>query len=162
MSVLRYPPKVLLGDYVRAGIGLILTLPPAAMMPVGSVAQVIVGLLALLFAVFGLRTWLRQTGHVKLDANGVETSALRRTRLEWTAIKSVKLAYYATRTDRGGGWMQLTIKGDAGTVRIDSTLDGFIDVARAAADAAKANRLGLSEATRANFTSLGIATEVFP
>ncbi len=162
MNVLRYPPRVLLGDFVRAGIGLFLTGSMAVLMPLGSTVQVIVGSLAALFALFGARTWARQRGHVKLDDAGIETSAFRLTRLEWAQVKSVKLAYYATRTDRAGGWMQLTLKADGGTARIDSTLDGFIDVARAAAAAAKANGLTLNEATRANFTSLGIATEASP
>ena len=57
--------------------------------------------------------------------------------------------------------MQLTLKGSGGgmggTIRVDSNLDGFVDVARAAAAAAQANRVPLSETTRVNFTSLGIA-----
>lgn len=163
MSELRYPPRALLGDYVRSGLGMALTLPPALAVPSGSAAQYVLALLVGLFATFGGRTLLRQSSRIALDASGIALSALRKTRLEWSRLRAVKLNYYSTRGDRGEGWMQLTLKGtggpDGGTVRVDSSLDGFVEVARAAAEASRANRIALSEATRVNLVSLGIAVD---
>jgi len=163
MTALRYPPRALLGDYVRSGLGVVLTLPPAVMVPAGSVAQYVLGALVALFATFGARTVLRQTSAVTLEPGGIVVSALRRTHLEWAQLRYAKLNYYSTRGDRGEGWMQLTLKGTGGsgntTVRVDSSLDGFVDVARAAADAAQAARIPLSETTRVNLASLGIAID---
>ena len=160
MSELRYPPRALLGDYMRSGLGLVLTLPPAVAVPGGSVAQYVLGALALLFAAFGARTASRQISRVQVDPTRITLSAVRRTSLEWADLRMAKLNYYSTRADRGEGWMQLTLKGSggsaSGTIRVDSNLDGFVDVARVAADAARANRVALSETTRVNFTSLGI------
>ena len=124
--------------------------------------------LVALFAVFGARTLIRQSSTVAIAPDGVTVSALRRTRLEWARLRSIKLNYYSTRGDRGEGWMQLTLKGsggsDGGTIRVDSSLDGFVEVARAAAEAARSpagsgGRITLSETTRVNFASLGIAVD---
>ncbi|MBL8839121.1 MAG: hypothetical protein JNL66_22900 [Alphaproteobacteria bacterium] len=161
MSELRYPARALLGDYLRAGLGLVLTLPPTLAVPAGSIAQYVLGALAILFASFAARTASRQTSRVTLEPARITLSALRRTSLEWADLRAAKLNYYSTRADRGEGWMQLTLKGSGsgtgGTIRVDSNLDGFVEVARAAAAAAQANRVPLSETTRVNFTSLGIA-----
>ncbi len=163
MQTLGYPARALLGDYVRSGLGIALTLPPAIAVPAGSAAQYVLVALVALFGTFGARTLLRQSSSVALEPAGVTVSALRRTRLEWTQLRSVKLNYYSTRGDRGEGWMQLTLKGGGGpgggTVRVDSSLDGFVEVARAAAEAARPARVALSETTRVNFASLGIAVD---
>jgi len=161
--VLRYPARALLGDYMRSGLGIVLTLPPALAVPWGSIAQFVLAALVALFGVFGARTLIRQSSTVAIEPAGVTVSALRRTQLAWARLRSVKLNYYSTRGDRGEGWMQLTLKGSGGpdgsTIRVDSSLDGFVEVARAAADAARAARVTLSETTRVNFTSLGIAVD---
>ncbi len=55
----------------------------------------------------------------------------------WRSVRRVKLAYYSTRRDRTGGWLQLTIAGDTGTVKIDSRIAGFHRLAKHAAGAAR-------------------------
>ena len=59
--------------------------------------------------------------------------------------------------------MQLMLKGEGGpdsaTIRIDSTLEGFSEIARQVAAVARANRVPLSEATRNNFSALGITVD---
>ena len=83
--------------------------------------------------------------------------------MAWNNLKAVRLNYFSTRFDRTGGWMQLMLKGpggpDGAAIRLDSTLEGFGDIARQAAAAARAARVPLSEATRNNFASLGIAVD---
>ena len=75
-------------------------------------------------------------------------------------MDSVKLSYFSTKSDRAGGWMQLTLQGGAGrTIRIDSGLEGFGEIARWAAAAAIANRVELSHATIVNFGALGIVID---
>jgi hypothetical protein len=163
MQKLGYPARALLGDYLRSGLGVALTLPPALAVPMGSAAQYVLAALVTLFAVFGARTLIRQSSTVAIEPAGVTVSALRRTRLEWARLRSIKLNYYSTRGDRGEGWMQLTLRGsggpDGGTIRVDSSLDGFVEVARAAAEAARPAGIALSETTRVNFASLGIAID---
>lgn len=163
MNDLRYPVEALRGDYLRAGIGLVLTLAPAFAIPVASPAMYVLVPAAALFLVFGVRTWQRQRSRVVLDGQGISIFWPRRVSLDWQQVRSVKLSYFSTRADRTGGWMQLTLCGrEPGrggitrTIRLDSTLAGFETVAHQAAAAVRANGLELSPATHANFGVLGI------
>lgn len=163
MITYRYPRRALTGDFVRAGVGLALTLGPALAIPATSAAQFILLPLAGLFAVFGIRTWLRSVAVIAVTAQDISLSAPWRARLAWENLMDVRLDYYSTRFDRTGGWMQLMLKGnggpDGGTIRLDSTLEGFNEIARQTADVVRASKLNLSEATRANFGALGIAVD---
>jgi hypothetical protein len=53
--------------------------------------------------------------------------------------------------------MQLRLAGNGGTLRIESTLDGFDVIARKAIRAAAANGIELGRTTRANLRLLGLA-----
>ncbi|MBI3452210.1 MAG: hypothetical protein HY057_05140 [Rhodospirillales bacterium] len=160
MIVYRYTPRALVGDYMRAGIGFALTAGPATIAPLGSVAQYVLAPLAGLFAVFAARTWIRHAARLEFGPERISLAGPRRASLAWSKLRSVKLSFYSTRGDRGEGWMQLTLRGAGGydgeTIRVDSALDGFADIALRAAVAARNNRLELSAATLANFGALGI------
>jgi len=151
----RYRPKDLFGDYARAAAGALICLAPVVF--VGS-NGVTLGLAAvgLLFVVFGLRTALRQVTEIVVDEQGVAAMGPLSRRIEWEAVRRVKLSYYATRRDRQGGWMHMTLSGQGGTIRLDSALEGFDDIARRAGRAALENKAELSETTRANFAALDI------
>jgi hypothetical protein len=53
--------------------------------------------------------------------------------------------------------MQMTLSGGGQTLRLDSSLDGFNDIARMAARAGIARNIEVSDATRANLAALNIA-----
>jgi hypothetical protein len=74
-------------------------------------------------------------------------------------MTQLRVDYYSTRGDRAGGWMQLTAKGPGAAIRVDSAIEDFVAIARAASDAARANGLEVSEATRVNLAHLGIAID---
>ncbi len=163
MSEFIYPVSALRGDYVRAAAGLMLTLGPAAAIPMSSPANYVLLPAGLLFALFGVRTWLRQQCRVHLTNAGISIFQPRQVSLDWQRVRAVKLSYFSTRPDRSGGWMQLILQGDdpqhqgrSRTIRLDSALDGFVTVARRAAAAAEANALPISATTRANFEALGV------
>jgi hypothetical protein len=159
----RYPRATVVGDFVRAGFGLAITAAPALAIPATSPAQFVLVPLALLFLAFGVRTWLRSVAVIAVTARDISLSAPWHARLAWQNLKAVRVNYYSTRFDRSGGWMQLMLKGaggpDGATIRLDSTLEGFSDIARQAAAAARAAGLTLSEATKNNFSALGIAVD---
>jgi hypothetical protein len=159
MSLHRYPTSALTGDYARAALGLALTLGPAAMVAPGSGALWILLPLALLFGVFALRTLARQVAVVELAEDSVAMKTWRRVALPWREMRQLKVDYYSTRGDRAGGWMQLTAKGAGVAIRVDSAIEEFVAIARAAADAARANGVEVSEATRVNLAHLGIAID---
>lgn len=163
MTEHRYPRQALTGDFVRAGAGVAITLGPALAIPASSPTQFILVPLALLFLAFGVRTWQRSVAVITVTARDISLSAPWQARLAWDKLKAVKLNYYSTRFDRSGGWMQLMLKGQGGpdgaTIRLDSTLEGFNDIARHVATVARAARLPLSESTRNNLSALGIAVD---
>lgn len=156
MMELRYRFDSLRADYLRAGAGLLLTLGPAALVPAGSAAHYVLLPAAALFLAFGLRTWWRQRSRLVLDEAGISLFSWRRVSLAWNGIRALKLAYYAVRTDRTGGWMQLTLKGERETIRVDSSLDRFEELVRRVAGAARTNGVTVSPATRANLVALGL------
>ncbi|MBM3572175.1 MAG: hypothetical protein FJX52_07405 [Alphaproteobacteria bacterium] len=76
--------------------------------------------------------------------------------LEWPLIRDLRLRYYSTRRDRTQGWMQLRLDGPGGALSFDSHLEGFDDLVRRAAAAARTAGLKLSAATLDNLGALGI------
>jgi len=155
MTEHRYPTKAMTGDYARAAFGLALTGLPILMAPAGSAVLYVLGPFALLFAVFGVRTWLRHRTLVEMDEQKVVVHGLSKGELAWSELQEVKLNYYSTKRDRSQGWMQLVLRGPSGKLRFDSTLDGFPEVARRAYTTARAKGLELSEASISNFAALG-------
>ncbi len=146
-----------MGDYVRAGVGLLLTLGPLLLvMPDGAMLYVL-GALALMFVAFGVRTYVRQSTTITTDDSGVQANGLWNTRVDMARLRRLKLKYFSTRRDRQRGWMQLVLRDDKATLRIDSQLDGFDDIVAQAANAALANRLPVSESSCANFAAMGFA-----
>lgn len=156
MTVHRYPRSALIGDYTRAGIGIVLTAVPAMAVPTGSVGQYILLPLTALFAVFAARTFWRQISVVELTQDSVTVTHPRPTHLTWDKLRDVRLRYFWTKSDRTGGWMELTLVGEGAKIRLDSALDGFIEIARRAAVAVAQNGLNVSPVTVTNFGSLGI------
>ena len=156
MSTHRYPLNALIGDYARAGIGIALTAGPALAVPAGSLGQYILLPLTALFVLFAARTFWRQISVVELTPQAIALANPRPQRLSWDQLRDLRLRYYWTKSDRTGGWMQLTLVGDGVKIRVDSALDGFVEVARRAAAAARDNGITFSGVTATNFGSLGI------
>ncbi len=154
----RYPLRFLAFDYAGGGVGLALSLGLLAFaQPAAPVAWVLAAAGAL-FLVYFARTVCRQLTHIELDETGIRvrgpafgppSAAIR-----WEDLRSLQLDYYSTRRDREGGWMQLKVSDAQRTIRIDSDLDGFAAVARAAARAAAARDLALDTATLGNLQML--------
>ena len=119
--------------------------------------------MTLLFATYGVRTWLRRAETVVMDDTGLTVGVMYRRRLVWRDLDQVKLRYFSTRRDRSGGWMQLVLRGKGVRLGVDSELDGFIDVCRQACASARANGLDLNETTVRNFMAMGLdASDMAP
>ena len=157
MSEHRYRRAALRADYLRAGAGLALTAAPLAAAPMGAVPAALLGGCALLFAGFGARTWVRQNSRIRIDERGIARDGPFGKLLPWDELGGLTLRYYATRRDRSGGWMQLTLNATGATMRIDSTIEGFRDIAAAALSAAEARGVAISAATAENARVLGVA-----
>jgi hypothetical protein len=159
MSVHRYPHRSLVGDYVRAAAGLALTAGPLAVVPAGAVAGPVLGGLAVLFALFGARTALRQASRIEIDDDALALVGPWTRRIAWREVTGLRLRYFATRRDRSGGWMQLVVTSSNATLRLDSTLDGFPAIARHAARVACERGIALTPATVDNLRVFGVTLE---
>lgn len=157
MSVtLRYARPALYADYVRAGAGVAVCVLPLLFVTTNTVTLALAAL-GILFLLFGARTAVRQATEIVADDAGIVARGPFGGRIAWHELTSLKLAYYATRRDRKGGWMHMTLSGGGQTLRLDSSLDGFNDIALMAARAGIARDIEVSDATRANFAALNIA-----
>lgn len=151
----RYPARALVADYLRASLGSGLTLGPLALaQPAAPVAWALAAGAAL-FLVYFARTVCRQLTRIELDEAGIRTRGPLGAAIRWGDLRSLRLAYYSTRRDREEGWMQLKLRDARHTIRIDSDLERFADIARAAAARAAAAGLELDQATRSNLSALG-------
>ena len=152
----RYPLSRLYVDYAGSAAGLAFSLAPLALVrPAAAVACVLAAAAALFLVYFG-RTVCRQLTHIELDEAGIRARGPLGVAIRWEELRSLRLDYYSTRRDREEGWMQLRLRGAQRTIRIDSEVDGFAEIARAAAAEAARRGAATDEATRANLRLLGI------
>jgi hypothetical protein len=157
-AVLRYPRETLWADYMRAGIGALLCGLPLVLIEVNRWIGVVLGAGFALFALFCVRTAMRHATRYVLADDTLAADGPMGGLVEWARLDLLKLAYYSTKRDRSGGWMQLSVRSTgARLVKVDSSLDGFYDVVERAARAAEARDLELTSATRANLGSMGIS-----
>lgn len=153
---LRYRRQPLAADMARAGIGVALTGGPLLFVEAVPATLAIFGGLAVLFALFGVRTALRYASAIEFGPNDVVVKGVLGGRIAWQQVSGMKLGYYTTRRDRQGGWMQLTLQGGGKRLRFDSTLEGFDRLVRRAVLAASANDVALSDTTLANLAAMDI------
>jgi len=151
----RYTTSVLIGDYVRAAGGFVFCLVPVFFSTVTWLTWLLAAL-ALLFAIFGAKTAIRHGTTYDVDDERLATEGPIRRIVRWAELGRLKVAYYATRRDKNKGWMEATVGGPGGQVRVDSGLEGFHDIVTRAARAAVANKIELSTATRANLRAMDI------
>lgn len=153
---LGYPLSKIGADYLRSAIGAILCLLPLAFgTPLKGGVWLLV-LLASMFVLFAVRTFARQITRVWVSDEGIAVSGFIKQILRWEMLSEVTLSYYSTFRGRGQGWMQLRLRGDGQTLRLESSLEGFDQVARYAVDAARRNGLALQPSTVKNFSAMGI------
>ena len=151
-----YPPSALVGDYLRAAAGFFPTIAALAIGPTGTVGGTMLGGFAALFAVFGIRTALRQCTSIEVTETALEASGLLQVSIWWNKLDCMKLSYYSTRRDGRGGWMQLKLRAGGSTLRVDSRIQGFSELVLASAKAAGMRGLPLDPATSANLQTLGV------
>lgn len=156
MKTYRYSSRELAGDYARAGVGLAVTAGPMLFLPTSPVIMWILAGFAALFMVFAARTALRHMTVVRMDDAGIAAIGPIGASVRWDDLKGVALSYYSTRRDRTRGWMQLSVRGTGRALRLDSTIEGFRDIAAQAAHHAERKRIELSPATTGNLAAMGI------
>ena len=152
----RYPPRSIAADLVRAGGGGLVTGGPLVAFDVVTWLAWILAALTTLFVIFGLLTLYRARMTIRSDADGVTLSGLRRVAIPWADLIGLKLEYYTVGTKEHQGWMQLTLKGSKGRIKMDSRIHGFDGLVRQALEHAHARQLALDPTTLANMRVLGL------
>ena len=159
-ATLQYSWKSLIPDFAGSGIGIALSFAPLAFMRPAAPVGWVLAAAALLFLVYFGRTVCRLLTHIELDEDGIRARGPAFLRLcaaiRWEDLRSLRLDYFSTRRDGEGGWMQLRLRDAQHTIRIDSELEGFVGLARAAAHEARRRGADLDHATCANLAVLGI------
>lgn len=150
----RYPPRAFVRDYLLAGAGLAIAVLPFVFARPGHTATVILSIFGGLALILAFRTVRRQLARYTLSAEGFRWG---RHGLDWRELAGVRLRHFTTRrAEPGSGWMELRLTGGGARVTVDSDLEGFLSVARAAHGAACANGLDFDFVTETNFRALGL------
>lgn len=150
----HYPVRSLLAAYAAGGAGAALSLGILALAEPAPAAGVVSAAAALLFSVYFVRTVCRQWTQFQLDDAGLCASGPLGGAIRWEDLRSLRLDYYSTRNDGEGGWMQLRLRDPQRTIRVDSELEGFAVLVRAAARGAARRGLAFDAATAANLEAL--------
>jgi hypothetical protein len=154
----RYPARVLGLDYAGSTAGIALSLGLIVFVRLAAPVAWVATAAAALFLVYFGRTVCRQLTHIELDETGIRVKGpavgLLSAAIRWADLCSLRLDYYSTRRDGEGGWMQLRLGDERHTIRIDSELDGFAELAGAAARAAARRDIVLDATTAANLKAL--------
>jgi hypothetical protein len=162
VTVHRYPRRALLGDYARSAAGLGVGLGVLVLEPATPVIVAIFGGITVLFLVFGLRTLQRHLVQVSVTENGISAAGMVTRVVRWAALERLTLRYYGTRRQQKEGrrgFLQLDLRGGGGSLRLESSIDGFEEILRLAARAARRRGLALDPVTAGNLLGLGIDVE---
>jgi len=93
---------------------------------------------------------------IKTDDEGIIANGPLGRRIAWRDINKVALKFYSTRRDKNEGWMQLTLFSKAEKMTLESSLNGFNDIANNVVQAGFRNNAEMDETTMENIASMGI------
>jgi len=162
MTELRYPFSALVWDYARGITGTVLCFVILVTVEWhNQLVWLFVGL-TVLFAIYTMTTVAKHVARFRVSEEGIECGGFRRQAIRWGDLSELALRYYPTSRSRKKGWMTLTLKakGDdrrPASVKIESNLPGFTEIATRAAWAAKENKLMVDRVTADNLTALGVS-----
>ncbi|MEM7653204.1 MAG: hypothetical protein AAF220_08490 [Pseudomonadota bacterium] len=152
-----YPPESLVSDYIRTAIGVVVTGGLLLFMETALIVALILLGGFILFAAFGIRTWLRTKVKFLVTPEGLQREGYFPGSFLWSDLSAVSLRYYAVRKDSEASWMTLSLKFGGTSISIESTISDFDAIARVVADHASHNRITVSERTETNFAGIGLA-----
>ena len=158
MPVYRYPAGAIAADYARGLGGLALTGGPLWLLAPSGVFAWVLAACMVLFLVYFARAVVRHLTRIELSETGITARGPFGGAVPWDKLRSMKLSYYTTRSDRSGGWMQLDLGTGSGrrSLSVDYRLEGFADIAGVAAQEARRRGCHLDETTLSNLKALGV------
>ena len=155
----RYPAGAIAADYMRGLAGILLTGGPLWLMGLsGPLAWALAACMAL-FLVYFARAVVRHLTRIELSETGITARGPFGGAVPWGELRSMRLSYYTTRSDRTGGWMQLDLSTAERSISVDSRLEGFAAIAGLAAQEARRRGYHLDENTLLNLKALGVRSD---
>lgn len=165
MTELRYPLSALFWDYARGIAGIVICIVILVTNEWhNQLLWLFVGL-TVLFAIYTMTTLAKNLAWFRVSEEGIECGGFRKQSIRWGDLSELALRYYPTSRSRKKGWMTLTLKGKGGagtasgksSVKIDSQLPGFTEIATRAAWAARENKLMVDRVTADNLAAIGVS-----
>ena len=161
MTDFKYPIGSLRGDYLRAAIGLFVTVGLLVAATKITIFQYLFAAGAIRFLGFFLRTAQRHLTVFRITTGALYAKGPFGKTIQLSAVTDIRLRYFSTMKDRNGkgGWFELTLKSSTNKISIDSTITGFEQIMRTCINIIHENKLNLSETTVENFSSAGFVLE---
>lgn len=159
MSLHRYPVQTLVGDYMRAGFGLLVILALLLFLSPGTAGVITLLIIGGICLFFFLRTVDRNRTVVSLEDDAISLTGFRRATLAWSDLARMTLAYYTVKRDKSDGWMEITLKDAKATIKLDSRIENFGAIVIKAARVARERRIPLNQITLSNLKALKITGE---
>ncbi|MBC8158020.1 MAG: hypothetical protein H8E94_01670 [Alphaproteobacteria bacterium] len=153
MSVHTYPLYTVLGDYIRAALGIAVSTVPLFVITARPLITYLFWVLITIFTVYGLRTLARHYTRIETSNDGIAETGIIRRKITWAELSKLRLKYFSTRRDKSNGWMQLEMTGNGSRIAITSTISDFSDILAMATEAAHANGIELDKASLTNIAS---------
>ena len=150
-----YPFSSVRGDFIRAVLGMVLcSLPVLLGLELIVVLWFLVPLI-ILFLIFLVRTIFRYVTTVTVTEEWIRVNSFFKTTLYWSEVTDFKLSYYTLWRGGEKGWMEMQLRNAKKSIRIESSLIGFEQVASRALSAAEDNHVSLNSATASNIQAFG-------
>ena len=162
MTELRYPFSALFWDYARGIAGVVICVVILVTNEWhNQLVWLFVGL-TILFAIYTMTTIAKNMARFRVSEEGIECGGFRKQSIRWGDLSELALRYYPTSRSRKKGWMTLTLKAQASSggpasLKVESNLPGFTEIATRAAWAAKENKLMVDRVTADNLAALGVS-----
>jgi hypothetical protein len=165
MTELRYPLSALFWDYARGIAGVVICIVILVTNEWHNQLLWLFAGLTVLFAIYTMTTLAKNLAWFRVSEEGIECGGFRKQSIRWGDLSELALRYYPTSRSRKKGWMTLTLKGrdgpgtagGRGSVKIDSQLPGFTEIATRAAWAARENKLMVDRVTADNLAAIGVS-----
>ena len=150
-----YPFSSVRGDFIRAVLGMVL-----CSLPVLLGLELILALwflvpLTAVFITFLVRIIIRYMTTVTVTDEWIRVNSFFDITLYWADVTDFKLSYFTLWRNGEKGWMQMRLRNATNSVRIESSLVGFEEIASRAFAAAEANHISLNSATTSNLEAFG-------
>ena len=152
----EYPWSVLGRDYFRSLFGTIVSMYPLIFLDIDIVFFLLLLGTTILFLILLLRTLQKQVTTVTLTDELLNLSNLFEVTVYWDQLTEMSVSYFSTWRGGGNGWMEMKLKGAGRAIKIESSLQGFLEIVERAIKSAKGCGLALDSATISNLESIGV------